>query len=188
MTYGAPSNDPAALIRSSDFDRAVRARAAEEARRAFTGPQLWTLMEPRSIPLAMVNAARSRVFHNPDGTSNITVTATDLTALPDVPSGRILCSGADVRLDVTVRAAEAGASGELALGFLWDGQPLPGRVFGSWVTEDTAYRGATFWAVVEGVTPGSHVFHLAGLSTGSNDGTVYAGAGNTIEILATELP
>ena len=166
----------------------VRRIAVEETRRTLGQSSSLGFYAPQSIPADAVRKEFTRVFYNPASAADYTISATSIAEVdPTNLAGTIKASGRPILLTATVRAVEAGASGNLVLGFLVDGVPLPDYTDGGcWVTESTAYLGASFSQLWTNPRPGTRRFAL-GAYRGTADGTVYSGGTNTIELIATEV-
>jgi hypothetical protein len=165
----------------------VRRIAVEETRRTLGQSSSLGYYAPQSIPADAVRREFTRVFYNPTGAANYTISATTLTEVdPANLAGTIKASGRPIILTATVRAVEAGATGNLILGFLVDGDPLPDRDVGSWGTENTDFHGASFTVIFEEPRPGTRRFALAAYRATAN-GTIYCGGGNTVELIAMEV-
>lgn len=151
---------------------------------ALTDPASIGSYSSGTVPLDSIVRGRSRIFFSPSSAGNYTISATSITEVDKSNLlGAITCSGAPVRLEARIFGCAAGTSAKLNLGFFWDGVAIEST--GQFTLNTTNKVGVTFWTEVESPSPGTHTFSLAAYRATAN-GTIYSGAGNSIELVARE--
>jgi len=165
----------------------TRADVQHEIRDFVRSPSLVGSIVPGSIPHRGVNTARSRIYYSPTAVGNYTISATSMAEVDGTNlAGTITCSGAPVLLMASVRAAGAGATGTIALGFTFDGAAPDGQDSGAWATDYTGFVGASFFVEIPTPRAGTRRYALTAMRATAN-GIVYSGGGNSIELLAMEF-
>ena len=182
MTYTQYSHDVKNLTEND-----VRRLAVEETRRVLGQSSSLGFYAPQSIPADAVRREYTRVFYDPTSPADYTISATSIAEVDGTNlAGTIQSSGRPLLLTATVRAVEAGATGTLVLGFMFDGTFPAGLANGSFATEMTDFQGASFTTLIPSPRVGTRRFALGAVRATAN-GTIYCGGGNSIELIAMEV-
>lgn len=163
----------------------LRDQMRQEATNVIQSQSVLGSMVPRSIPHDTVRTEHTRVYYSPTSAGNYTISATSATEVDATNlAGLINCSGADVLVKVRIRGVTVAATGGLFIGVTWEGTAVESG--GQWSSDSNANQGVSFFTVITSPRPGQRRFALCAHRATAN-GTIYSGAGNSIELLATEL-
>lgn len=159
--------------------------AREEAMRALQDQSILGSMVPQSIPANTIIRNTTLVQHT-EG-SNYTISATTFTEVDATAlSGFITCQGGPIILSANLPAVQAGATGSIAVSFSWRGEEVTGVNNGLAITVSTSYVPMSPWWYIHDPGVGSGRFALLAMRATAN-GTIYADAGNSIQLLAREV-